>query len=451
MFVEPSVIGDLLEKMATVCFVAYLLTRTKGALNFIKNERSWQYIIVISLIFGFLYAFGYFSGAGTQTDYLSIKKIGPNMAGLLAGPGGGIGAAGVGLLLQGLGSEPVPLDTILTELMDGAICGVVFLLNNRRLIKVWQAGALGLVLTIVDTLIQWSFTPKIPLPALLLLNVVIIEVLVIAMGMALFTFLIHNVTRERERNITASCLEGQVLAAREMQLGYLPAPLEREGITIASCLIPMYEVGGDFYDFKQISESKLYFCIGDVAGKGVSAAFIMASTLTLLRNALIYSSEPDEILSQVNQGLVRSSNEGLFVTLFIGVMDLHTGEIVFANAGHVPPILITAQSSDLIQTEPDIPVGTWEDFSYHQERVCLKPGEQLVLYTDGVTECENAEGMLGIEPVLQKLRREQPSDPESVAETITGMVFDYAGTGVPNDDVTVLVIRRDTEGKYPGL
>jgi len=446
MFIEPLVIGDLLEKMATICFAAYLLTRIKGVGRLIGREQSWRYIAIISFIFGLFYAFGYFAGSGTVTDFLSIKKIGPNMAGLLAGPAAGIGAAVFGLMLQTIGSGPIDLPTLFTELMDGTVCGVVYLLNGRRLIRVWQAAILGAGLTTADSIITWFFVRGMDLSHLLLFNIASVEILVIAAGMALFTLLIHNVVHEQEITSTASRLEGQVLAAREIQQGYLPATIPiMHGIRVAARLIPMHEVGGDFYDIKQISQNRCFFCIGDVAGKGVSAAFVMASSLTLLRNALMYTDQPAEILSQVNQGIIRSSNDSLFVTLLAGVMDLETGVITYANAGHNPPFLVSRTTASVIPMDPDIPVGTWDDYQYRQMEFRLNPGEELVLYTDGVTECENKNGMLGIEPVLQAISQNQSPDPQTTVETITNLVFAHAGVGVPGDDVTLLVISREPE------
>ena len=444
MFIEPYIIGDLLEKLSTVCFAAYLLTRTKGAFNFIKTEKSWQYIAIISIVFGLFYAFGYFSGTGSETSFLSIRKIGPNMAGLLAGPLGGIGAAIVGLLLQGLGNSPISPTVIVTELFDGTVCGIAYLLNGRRLIRVWQAGLLGFGLIGADTLIAWLFSQGNVQSFMGSPSLVLVEMGIITISMALFTLLIHNVTRERERNATASCLEGQVQAAREIQQGYLPSLLSTiPGCTIAAKLIPMHEVGGDFYDFRLISPSKLYFCIGDVAGKGVSAAFVTASTLTLLRNAVLYSDQPGEILSHVNRGLIRSSQDSLFVTLFVGILDLTTGKVTCSNAGHVPPLIINKSSTVILPIQPDIPVGTWDEYQYHQEEFTLRTGDQVVLYTDGVTECENEQGMLGIEPVIREFSLNPSPDPDATVETITRLVFNYTGTRSPGDDLTLLVIRRD--------
>ncbi len=449
MLIEPLVVGDLLEKMATVCFAAYLLTRIKGVDFLMGRERSWRYIATISFIFGTFYAFGFYAGSGTSTDFLSIRKIGPNMAGLIAGPFAGVGAALFGFLLQVLGTGAIHSDILNTELLDGLVCGIVFLLNGRRLIKVWQAVLLGAVLTTADSVITLYFYQGVDISRLLIVNIASIEILVIATGMGLFTMLMHNVAREKERNWTASRLEGQVLAAREIQQGYLPAAIPKmDGIRVAARLIPMHEVGGDFYDFQQITTTRCFFCIGDVAGKGVSAAFVMASTLTLLRNALMYSDQPADILSHVNQGLIRSSNDSLFVTLLAGFMDLRTGVITYANAGHNPPLVVSGTTAAVIPMDPDIPVGTWEDYQYKQEEFRLNSGEQIVLYTDGVTECENSEGMLGMEPVLQALsgadlQTSDPSDPETTVKTITDLVFTHAGSGVPGDDVTVLVIGRE--------
>ncbi|HWQ66308.1 MAG TPA: SpoIIE family protein phosphatase [Methanospirillum sp.] len=446
MVIEPYIIGDLLEKLSTVCFAAYLLTRTKGAFNFIRNEKSWQYILIISIIFGVFYAFGYYSGTGSETSFLSIKKIGPNMAGLLAGPIGGVGAAIVGLLIQSLDDSPMIPAVIIPELFNGIVCGIIYLLNSRRLIRVWQAGILGFCLIGADTTISWLISQIDNTTLFYSPSLVIIEMGIIALSMSLFTMLIQNVTRERERNSTACCLEGQVQAAREIQQGYLPTLLTGiHGCSIAAKLIPMYEVGGDFYDFRMITPSKLYFCIGDVAGKGVSAAFVMASSLTLLRNAILYSDKPGEILSQVNRGLIMSSHDCLFVTMFVGIMDLSTGKVTCSSAGHPPPLLITHSSTRILTILPDIPAGTWDDYQYQQEEFMVLPGDQLVLYTDGVIECENEQGMFGIDPVLREFTKNPPPDPEKAVETITRMVFAYTKTGTPSDDLTLLAISRDPD------
>lgn len=448
MMIEPYVIGDLLEKLATVCFTAYLLTRTKGIFNFIKTDKTWRYIAIISMIFGLFYAFGYYSGTGSETYFLSIRKIGPNMAGLLAGPAGGVGAAIVGLILQSLGNSTISPAVIATELFDGVVCGMVYILNGRKLIKVWQAGILGLVLISIDTLIAQFFSSVGIYSVIGSSTLIIIEMGIITISMSLFTMLIHNVTHEWERNTTASRLEGLVLAAREIQQGYLPPLISGlKGYSIAARLVPMHEVGGDFYDFHLISPSKLYFCIGDVAGKGISAALVAASALTLIRNAVLYSDQPREIMSHVNRGLIRSSHDCLFVTLFVGVIDLITGRVTCSNAGHVPPLIITRSSATILSIRPDIPVGTWDDYLYQQDEFILQLGDQLMLCTDGVTECENGNGMFGIEQVIKEFTLNPPPDPNTAVESIIRLVFDYSGKNNPGDDLTLLVIRRDCSGE----
>ncbi len=429
--------------MATVCLVAYLLTRTKQYRLFTGTTGTSRYILFIAVLFGILYFFGFVSGVETDEMFISIRKIGPIMAGLLAGPLAGAGAAVVGMGLQTLsGQGPAPV-VILTELLDGFICGLVFLLNGKRLIRVIPALVLGVLLVGMDELLEILFYPEAISRILPAIDLAFLEVFVIAVGMALFTFIFQNVLSDKEQQTRAARLEGQIQAAREIQEQYLPeAPLDPGQARVAATLIPMIEVGGDFYDYGRVSESSFYFCIGDVAGKGVSAAFVMASAVTLIRNALEYSSSPSEVLGFVNQGLIRSMREVQFVTIFFGVVNTGTWEVRYANAGHLPPVIRSRQGAVLVPVFADIPAGTFEENTYREDTFTLADGEELILITDGVTECGEEGEMLGLDGLVSGLAAMDPPDPAETVREVTGIATAYGGSGAVSDDLTVLAISR---------
>lgn len=178
---------------------------------------------------------------------------------------------------------------------------------------------------------------------------------------------------------------------REIQLGMLPNDFDRvtkkSSIDIFATIEPALEVGGDLYDFFMIDESHLCFCVGDVSDKGVPAALLMAVTKTLIKANAGYSRDPQKILYQVNNEISHDNEASMFVTLFLCVLNIETGELRFTNAGHNPPIIRHSSGETTLLQEIHGPVvGALEGISYKQASLQLFAGDQLTLYTDGVTE-----------------------------------------------------------------
>ena len=243
-------------------------------------------------------------------------------------------------------------------------------------------------------------------------------------------------TMEQERT------NGELRIANNIQQALLPTTEESQTITEDVCvegrLIPAKQVGGDLYN-TVVRDGKLFFCIGDVSGKGIPSALIMAVTQVLFRNLASRENNPAHIMKQLNEAACRNNKSNIFVTLFIGVLDLPTGYLRYCNAGHELPIL-PGQSATLV-AKPNLPIGLFEDFDYEMETLVMQPGSSLFLYTDGLTEARNAKGKLfGRDRVVQMIEACGSMEPKQLVETVISKWHQFIGTTEQSDDLTLLAL-----------
>ena len=247
-------------------------------------------------------------------------------------------------------------------------------------------------------------------------------------------------------------MDHELSIANTIQQTLLPGseslPANTKDISMKGTLIPAKAVGGDLFN-AFIRDDKLFFCIGDVSGKGIPSALIMAITQAVFRNIASRENSPEHIMTQLNEMSCRNNKENIFVTLFVGVLDLPTGHLRFCNAGHERPVLIRQRKDDekvtektecvMMDIQPNLPIGLFSDFPYKMERMKLEKGETLFLYTDGLTEARNRQNeLLGKERVLDMLKQAATTDPEKLIETIIAGVKDFAGEAEQTDDLTLL-------------
>ena len=263
---------------------------------------------------------------------------------------------------------------------------------------------------------------------------------------AMQTSLQQQMQELRVSNEQRGRIEGELKVASDIQMSMLPKTFppypERDDIDIAGLVVPAKAVGGDLYDF-YIRDEKLFFCIGDVSGKGVPASLLMAVTRSLFRTVSAHEASPERIVAHINETMSEQNDSLMFVTLFVGVLDLPTGRMRYANAGHDAPLLIGADVQHL-PVDANIPVGVMRDWHFSQQEVCLNPGTTIFLYTDGLNEAENADhGQLGMERVDAVARRAVAAGhtpPAQLVEMMSRAVHDFVGDAEQSDDLTMLAI-----------
>jgi len=235
--------------------------------------------------------------------------------------------------------------------------------------------------------------------------------------------------------------------AGEIQKGILPQVFppypDRSDFEIFASMVAAKEVGGDFYDFFMIDNDRLGFVIGDVSGKGIPAAIFMAVSRTLIRSTALKGMPAGECMHYVNNLLCNESVSCMFVTVFYGIMDMKTGELEYANAGHNPPyILNNSGQIQMLESAGDIVMGVFEDKQFATRSIQLKPQEGVLLFTDGVTEAFNLQNEAYGEPRLEKLISTlHNSSSEKFINTIVTDVDDFTQGAPQSDDITMLYMK----------
>lgn len=251
----------------------------------------------------------------------------------------------------------------------------------------------------------------------------------------------------RELRSTTSAnerMESELNIARAIQLGMLPKDFPHtDRCELSALLNPAKEVGGDLYDFQAKNDS-LYFAVGDVSGKGVPAALVMAITRAACRFFAGMGLSMDKVAYQLNNSVADGNDANMFATLFLARINLETYQMSFCNAGHNPIIIIPPDSEPYYyKAIPNLAVGLFPDFPYQLETLDLKPGTRLLIYTDGVSEAEtSAKELFGEERLLQVCSTSEfrQMRPEEMVNTVYAAVKDFAAGNDQNDDITIMAI-----------
>ena len=256
----------------------------------------------------------------------------------------------------------------------------------------------------------------------------------------------QSVRELKETTAAKERIESELKIARDIQMSMVPKTFppfpNRPEFDLYAILVPAREVGGDFYDFFFIDDNHLCFVIGDVSGKGIPAALFMAVTRTLFRTTASKVSQPDKILSLLNLEMCRDNDTCMFVTVFCAVLDIRTGEVEYSNGGHNLPYFVSHAETRPLKNTGGMALGFTQDVTYRSEKILLRAGDGLFLYTDGVTEAMDEGGNQFSEPRLAEFLHE--ANGSSATEIIHGAVDQVRrhSAGAPqSDDITALTLK----------
>jgi serine phosphatase RsbU (regulator of sigma subunit) len=266
------------------------------------------------------------------------------------------------------------------------------------------------------------------------------------------THILETVVEERTRELkeknaalekAQAQLQAELEVARSLQLSILPAAFPaRPGCEGAARMIPATTMGGDFYDYIELPDGQIGLVIADVSGHGVPAAFFMAVARTNLRELAVRHTDPGECLAQTNDALCAQNPLDLFVTVFYCILDPKSGVLRYANAGHNPPyVRRVAGPVESLNATGGLVLGVMQGVKYPTHTVQLLRGDQLVLYTDGVTEAFNpAEELYGVQRLVDEVHVHGSGTPAALVERICQSVTNFAGTAPQSDDITLTVL-----------
>ena len=251
---------------------------------------------------------------------------------------------------------------------------------------------------------------------------------------------IEKITAEKERIGTELELATRIQA--DMLPGVFPAFPDRKDFDIFASMTPAKEVGGDFYDFFLLDENHLALVIADVSGKGVPAALFMMVSMILIRNEVKNGLSPANVLRRINDQICSGNREDMFVTVWLGILDLATGKLTAANAGHEYPTLKQPDGSfELIKDPHGFVIGGLPDEYYTEYEWQLQPGAKIFVYTDGVPEAgESRSALYGTDRMMEALRAAENESPQKILEAVDASVRKYVGNAPQFDDVTMLCV-----------
>ena len=256
--------------------------------------------------------------------------------------------------------------------------------------------------------------------------------------------LVRYIEELKDTTAQKASMENELQVASGIQMSMLPSKFpDREGLDMYASMTPAKEVGGDLYNYL-LKDDSLYFCLGDVSGKGVPASLFMAQVTRLFRTLANQQMAPADICTHMNEALSGDENPtNMFVTIFVGLVDLQSGHLSFCNAGHNPPVIGGGEHhGDFLNMLPNFPIGVMPGLQFQGEEIDNIKGRPLFIYTDGLNEAENREyAQFGDDHLLDILRNTHFDTARQVVETLAAEVERHRDGADPNDDLTMMCLR----------
>ena len=259
------------------------------------------------------------------------------------------------------------------------------------------------------------------------------------------TSLVNYIDELTETTATNERIEGELRIARDIQMSMVPRVFppfpERKEIDLFASMTPAKEVGGDLYDYYLIKD-KLYFCVGDVSGKGVPGSLLMAVSRNLFRVVLKQNLPPAEIARQINEIISNDNDQMMFMTMFLGVIDLKTGRMEYCNCGHNPPVVFSEGKAEFLKVKPNVPLGIDPSFEFEGEAMADIREQPFLFYTDGLNEAENhAHEQYGDDRILNVLRSAPYSTAQDTIQRIQVDLAAFVNGAEASDDLTLLCLK----------
>ena len=272
-----------------------------------------------------------------------------------------------------------------------------------------------------------------------------VSIIALTIFFVIFTIVRHRAAKRLAKvNAAKERMEGELSIARDIQMSMVPSTFpDYEGLDMYASMTPAKEVGGDLYGY-HLEGDKLYFALGDVSGKGVPASLFMAQATRLFLTHATQGMMPAEICTSINKALAGEDKvNAMFVTMFVGLLDLQTGHLDFCNAGHNAPVLGGGElGGEFFDMLPNAPIGLWPGLEYEGEEIENIKGRQLFIYTDGLNEAENRQQeQFGDDRLLEILRAIHYENARQVIEAVEAEVEKHRDGAEPNDDLTMMCVK----------
>jgi sigma-B regulation protein RsbU (phosphoserine phosphatase) len=456
-----SPISDLLlalvEKISVIVIIAYLITRTEYFMEILDKKFTLKNQTFLILIFGAFSIFGTYSGIEILGAIANVRDLGPMIAGLIGGPLIGIMAALIGAIHRYFLGGFTMVACTLATLLAGLFGGIIYMLNKGKFVGIVKAGIFAILMESLHMIMGLYISQPYSQAVIVIGNVSIPMILSNSLGMIIFAFIISNrmkerkTTEERDKYLVELERKKQELKiAFDIQQSFLPESTPKiEGFELSALSRPAREVGGDFYDFIPITKDKLGLVIADVSGKGIPAALFMALSRTLIHATTMGNLTVANSIGQANKLIFADAKSGVFVTLFYAVLDSKQMILRYVNAGHNPPILLRGASNDIVLLKArGIALGVIEDVEFQEAEIKLAQGDQVIFYTDGITEAINEkEEQFSQERLFNIIKENYALSAQDLMKKIENEVNIFVKDQPQFDDITLMILKVTDKAK----
>ncbi|MBQ6019101.1 MAG: SpoIIE family protein phosphatase [Clostridia bacterium] len=441
-----SIFTKLIGTLAVILLVSAFLGGSDILSRFIKTEKKWKYSVIFGILGGLFGIYGNISGFQLNGAVISVRDIGPMLSGFVGGPLGGVIAgliAGVHRLTMGGVTANA---CVVATCCIGFISGFVSLKFHKFVKKPYYALLLGALSEVFHLGVVLIMVKPFETALGIVRQIAIPFILINAVGFALMVTIITYTEKQKNLVIEKSRMQSELEVATVIQHSLLPTVNEsypgRKELDVSAFMETAKEVGGDFYDVFQIDNNRIAFAVGDVSGKGVPAALFMATAKMTLQNCIRDIPSLAEAMMTANRSLCARNEADMFVTLWVGVLDLVGGEMTYVSAGHNPPVVVSGHEPKYLKTKSGFVLAGMEDVQYRENTLKLNNGDVVCLYTDGVTEANNSEKELfGEERLLKCFDGIQSLSAEQLINKVKGAVGEFVGDAPQFDDLTMLCFR----------
>ena len=440
----------LFSKLSGTLAVILLVSAFIGGSDIInkltEKGKKWQYSIVSGLLGGIFGIYGNFSGFNLNGAVVSVRDIGPMLAGFIGGPIGGVIAgliAGIHrLTLGGITAQACVVATC----SIGLFCGLISLKWHSQLRKPYIALLVSALMEIFHLCIVLIMVKPFDTALDIVKQIALPFVSINAIGFALMVTIISYTEKQRSLVIEKSRMQSELEVATVIQHSLLPTINEdyphRNEVDVSAYIKAAKEVGGDFYDVFFVDGNRIAFVIGDVSGKGVPAALFMANAKITLQNCIRDIPDLSEAIEIANNILCTGNEAEMFITLWVGVLDLTNGNLNFVSAGHNPPIFVKNGVPEYVKTKSGFVLAGMEGMIYKANSTTLEKGNLVYIYTDGVTEADNeSEELFGEDRLLECFQNTDEASAEDIIIRINNAVNDFVRDNNQFDDMTMLCFR----------
>ena len=438
----------LVGTLAVILVIATFIGGSNLTVKFLGGNRDWKYTLLAGILGGIFGIYGNISGVSFKGAVISVRDIGPMLSGFTGGPIGGIiGGAIAGIHRYTMGGITAGACVIAT-LCIGLFCGLFSRRHRSHIPKPLTVFLTGAAMETFHLLVVLIMVKPFSTALDIVRTIAFPFVLVNALGFMLLLYSISYTEKQRALAIEQSRLSAELEAASVIQHSLLPPVNDaypgRKELMVSASMEAAKNVGGDFYDLFFLDSDRLVFLIADVSGKGIPAAMFMATAKMTLQNCIRDIPDLAEAVYSANESLCSRNEAEMFVTAWIGVLNIAEKTVDYVCAGHNPPVLMRKDSTAFIRSRSGFILAGMPGMRYQRFHIDLEPEDTLFLYTDGVTEAENAmHEQYGEARLLQCLSapalRDVPASAviDQVRDDVAAHVHGY----IQSDDLTILCIR----------